>query len=153
MEYWIYNGEVYEPEIEVTDKAFPYQGFVYLIENLANGRSYIGKKNFTFRKTRQVNKKKKRFKAESDWREYYGSSEELSKDVEHFGRHVFRRTILHLCRTKGEMAYLETREQFVRDVLLREDYYNTWISARVRNSHVNHLRETYSSRSQDLFSN
>ena len=139
MGSWIYQDQEYEPECDVTDKAFPYQGFVYLIENLANGRSYIGKKNFTFRKTRQVNKKKRRFKAESDWREYHGSSDELHKDIEHYGHHVFRRTILHLCRTKGEMTYLETREQFVRDVLLREDYYNSWISCKVRASHVRQL--------------
>lgn len=145
MNHWLYNGEPYEPEVDVVSKDFSYHGFVYIIENLANGRSYIGKKGFTFGKTRQVNKKKKRFRAESDWRDYYGSSEALLKDVEHYGKERFRRTILHLCRSKGECSYLEAREQFVRDVLIREDYYNTWISCRIRNSHLKFLCENYSS--------
>ena len=144
MGQWIYKDEVYEPDADVVSKDFPYQGFVYIIENLANGRSYMGKKGFTFGKTRQVNKKKKRFRAESDWRDYYGSSEALLKDVEYFGKERFRRTILHLCRSKGEASYLEAYEQFSRNVLLREDYYNTWISCRVRNSHLKLLREDYS---------
>jgi len=150
---WIYRGESYEPDTDVTSKDFPYQGFVYIIENLANGRSYIGKKGFTFGKTRQVNKKRKRYRAESDWRDYYGSSEELLRDVEYYGKERFRRTILHLCRSKGETSYLESYEQFSRNVLLRDDYYNTWISCRVRSSHLNYLRETYSSEEQELFQN
>lgn len=144
MGHWVYNGSAYEPEVEVTDKSFPYQGFVYIIENLANGRSYIGKKNFTFLKARQVNKKRKRYKVESDWREYLGSSEDLHRDAEQYGTHVFRRTILHLCRSKGEMTYLEAQEQFDRRVILRDDYYNGWISCRVRSSHLKDLREEYS---------
>lgn len=143
MGQWLYKGTEYEPDTDVLSKDFPYHGFVYLIENLANGKAYIGKKGFTFGKTRQVNKKKKRYRAESDWRDYYGSSEALLKDVEHYGTQCFRRTILHLCRSKGECSYYETKEQFERDVLLREDYYNTWISARIRASHLNNLRESY----------
>jgi len=141
--HWLYQGEPYEPPEDFTPKDL--YGFVYLIENLANGRSYVGKKLFWASKTRQVNKKKRRYKAESDWRDYYGSSEELLRDVEHYGKQAFRRTILHLCRSKGEASYLEAKEQFDRDVLMRDDYYNTWISCRVRTSHLKHLRETYSS--------
>lgn len=136
---------MYEPHDDVTSKEFGYQSFVYLIENLANGKSYIGKKGFTFAKTRQVNKKRKRFKVESDWREYYGSSEELHRDVEKYGYGVFRRTILYLCRSKGEATYLEAKEQFARDVLLRDDYYNNWISCRVRGPHIKLLKEDFTS--------
>ena len=143
MGQWLYNSEIYDPGMDVADKAFPYQGFVYIIENLANGRSYIGKKGFTFGKTRQVKKKKKRYRAESDWRDYYGSSEELLKDVEYYGKGCFRRSILHLCRSKGEASYLEAREQFTRDVLLDPSYYNTWISCRVRSTHLKLLYEEY----------
>ena len=141
MEPWIYKGEYYEPSENVTSKSFPYHGFVYLIENLENGMSYIGKKSFTFSKTRQVNKKRKKYKACSDWRTYYGSSEALAKDYEAYGPEAFRRTILHLCQSKGECSYYELYEQMTREVLLREDYYNTWVSARIRSSHLNHLRD------------
>jgi len=145
MEYtpWIYQNQYYEPCEDVTSKSFPYQGFVYLIENLENGMCYIGKKGFTFSKTYQKNKKKRRCKVESDWRAYFGSSELLHKDLELYGHEAFRRTILHLCRSKGEASYLEAKEQFIRDVLLRDDYYNTWTSVRVRDSHLKYLRESY----------
>ena len=143
MGQWLYKGTEYEPDTDVVSKDFPYQGFVYIIENLANGRSYIGKKGFTFSKTRQVKKKKKRYRAESDWRDYYGSSEELLRDVEHYGKERFRRSILHLCRSKGEASYLEAREQLTRDVLLDPSYYNTWISCRVRSTHLKLLYEEY----------
>ena len=143
MSHWLYNGEPYKPPENFTEKDL--YGFVYLIENLANGKSYIGKKLFFHSRTRQVKKKKKRYKVESDWRDYYGSSESLLKDVEYYGKGTFRRTILHLCKSKGEASYLEMKEQVARDVLLRDDYYNTWISARVRSNHLNNLRESYQS--------
>ena len=114
-------------------------GFVYLIENTTNSRKYVGKKLLTKSKTFQVKKKKKRKRVESDWRDYHGSSEELLKDVEVLGPSSFKRTILHLCRTKGEMTYLEAKEQFDRDVLLSHDYYNSWISCRIRRPHVKGL--------------
>lgn len=153
MQPWKYDGQIYEPECDVTSKEFIYHGFVYLIENLANGKSYIGKKGFTFSKTRQVNKKKKRYRAESDWRDYCGSSEALLKDVEHYGAQCFRRTILHLCRSKGECSYLELYEQIVRNVLLDELYYNGIIQCRISSIHLKALKEDFinSSQEQDLF--
>lgn len=136
---WYYNGSVYEPMEDVTSKSFPYHGFVYIIHNTENGKSYIGKKSFTMSKTRQVNKKKKRYRVESDWRTYYGSSEELKQDVEYYGSDKFVRTILHLCRSKGECSYYEAYEQFSRNVLLSDEYYNSWISVRVRSSHLRQM--------------
>lgn len=114
-------------------------GFVYLIENLVDGRKYVGKKLFWSKKTRQVKGKKKRYLAESDWQSYYGSSDELKNDIVQYGHQQFRRTILHLCRSKGECSYLELKEQIERNALLRDDYYNTWLSARIRRSHIKQL--------------
>ena len=111
-------------------------GFVYEITNLTNNRKYIGKKLFYSAKTKQVKGKKKRFKVFSDWQTYYGSSEALKKDVSSLGKDNFARKILHLCKSKGECTYLETKEQFVRGVLESDDYYNTWIMCRVRDSHI-----------------
>jgi len=121
---WIYNGEVF------TDPT-GYYGFVYLIENLTNGRKYIGKKLFLFSKTKQVKGKKKKIKVESDWRDYWSSSDELKADVEKLGAENFRRTILHLCKNKGTCNYLEAKEQFIREVLETTEYYNGWISCKV----------------------
>lgn len=114
-------------------------GFVYQITNLTNGKKYIGKKFFYSAKTKQVKGKKKRYKISSDWQTYYGSSDNLIKDVIELGQDNFKREILHLCRSKGECGYLEAKEQFINGALESDDYYNTWIMVRVRKSHIQGL--------------
>ena len=115
-------------------------GFVYCITNTTTGKKYIGKKFFYSSKTKQVKGKKKRLKVSSDWQTYYGSNEELKKDVIIYGREAFVREILHLCKSKGECGYLEAKEQFVNGVLESDNYYNTWIMVRVRKSHIKGLQ-------------
>lgn len=111
-------------------------GFVYCILNKLDGRSYIGKKNFYFAKTKQVKGKKKRVKVESDWKDYWSSSDELKADVQRLGAENFTREILHLCKTKGELNYLEAHEQFARGVLFSDKYYNSYIMCRIHRSHI-----------------
>ena len=72
----------------------------------------------------------------SDWPTYYGSSEELQKDVVLYGKDKFKREILHLCKSKGECSYVEAKEQFAHKVMESEEYYNSWIMVRVRKSHI-----------------
>ena len=114
-------------------------GFVYIITNTSNNKKYIGKKFFYSTKTKQVNKKRKRIKVSSDWKTYYGSNAELQNDVKLLGEEVFTREIIHLCKSKGVCGYLEAKEQFIRNVLETDDYYNTWIMVRVRQSHIGGL--------------
>lgn len=128
---WTYNGKDFTDDL-IGDN----HGFVYLITNQTNGKKYIGKKFFYFAKTKQVKGKKKRIKVSSDWQTYYGSNDKLVKDVLQYGPENFIREILHLCKTKGECGYLEAKEQFIRGVLESEDYYNTWIMVRVRDTHI-----------------
>ncbi len=120
-------------------------GFVYLITNTVSGRKYIGKKLAKFSKTTQKTvklkngtkkKKKIRSKVDSDWRDYYGSSPELSKDVVALGTDKFTREILFICKSKAECSYIEAREQFTRKVLETTDYYNGHIQVRVHGSHI-----------------
>ncbi len=136
---WLFNNQPVEtlPEDCV--------GFVYMITNITNDRKYIGKKLAKFSKTTQKtvklkngNKKKKkiRTKVDSDWRDYYGSSPELTKDVELFGKDNFTREILYYCKSKSECSYIEAREQFSRRVLESQDWYNGHIQVRVHGSHI-----------------
>lgn len=136
---WTYQNQLVEtlPEDCV--------GFVYLITNITTQRKYIGKKLAKFSKTTQKTvklkngtkkKKKIRSKVDSDWREYYGSSPELTKDVESQGIDNFTREILYYCKSKSECSYVEAREQFSRRVLESKDYYNGHIQVRVHGSHI-----------------
>jgi hypothetical protein len=131
---WFYNDQVLN---EVPDG---YIGFVYLITNITNGRKYIGRKLFHASKTKQVKGKKKKFKVESDWKEYYSSSEELKKEVSELGPENFLREIIHLVKTKGALGYLESKEIFVRGCLESDDWYNGWVSCRVRKPHLKELK-------------
>ncbi len=128
---WLYDGVVFEQPLD------EYYGFVYQITNLTNNKVYIGKKLFWFKKTKMLKGKKKRYLAESDWKEYYGSSVALSEDVKTFGKDNFKREILKLCKSKGECSYYEAKFQFEKNVLLNPDlFYNDWIICRVHRKHI-----------------
>lgn len=126
---WLYEGkEIDDADIE------GYVGFVYLIENETNGRKYIGRKLFTKAKTIQRNKKKKRLRVPSDWKDYVGSNDELKEDIAK--GHKVKKTILHLCKSKGWCTYLETKEILIRDCLVTDQYYNSWVSCKIRHNHL-----------------
>jgi len=125
-------------------------GFVYLITNNLSNRKYIGKKlakfsKITYKTVKQKNgvkkKKKIRSKIDSDWRDYYGSSPELTADIVKYGAENFSREILFYCTSKAECSYIEAREQFSRKVLESNDYYNGHIQVRVHGSHIKKLQE------------
>jgi hypothetical protein len=134
---WFHNGqEVVEIDLK------KYAAFVYLITNLKTDRLYIGLKQTSFAKTKQVKGKKKRIRVESDWRDYWSSSEELKKDVETLGQENFKREIIHFCEMKSHANYLEAREQMDRRVLENPDkYYNGIINCRVSRNHIKKLLE------------
>jgi|TARA_R110000851_G_scaffold331107_1_gene504819 hypothetical protein len=114
-------------------------GFVYLITNLTNNRKYIGKKLARFKTSKpplKGRKNRRRGTKESDWREYYGSNDELNKDIEQLGTENFQREILYYCNSKAECSYIEAREQFRHKVLETPQYYNGHIQVRVHGSHI-----------------
>ena len=131
---WLYEGQPFESNM-IGD----YVGFVYLITNLENDKKYIGKKWFWSTKKLPPLKGKKRKRTvvkESDWKQYYGSSEEVKLLLEQHGKDNFKREILRLCKTKGECTYYEAKLQFDFDVLLRDDYYNEFIGCKIHSKHL-----------------
>lgn len=133
---WYYKNEIFKPSEEELSL---WTGFVYQITERDTGKKYIGKKFFwSVRKLPPLKgqKRKRTVKKQSDWRDYYGSSEELKLLVEKKGGETYHREILRLCITKGECSYYEAKEQFERDVLLREDYYNEFIGCKIHSKHI-----------------
>ena len=134
---WYYKDE------QVTELPEDCVGFVYQITNLTSGRKYIGKKLAKFAKTKYrvvklkngtKKRKKIREKVDSDWQDYYGSSEALQADIQKLGTENFRRDILYYCYSKAECSYLEARTQFRHRVLESDEYYNGHIRVRVHQS-------------------
>jgi hypothetical protein len=119
---WIYLERPF-----TSDDVRDFYGFVYLITNLSNQRLYIGRK---------PPGKKRRVKKESDWKLYYGSSDELKEDVKLLGTHMFRREILSLHKSKGKTNFAETEALFKNNVLTESlpdgtpRYYNSNIMNR-----------------------
>lgn len=130
MMTWTYNNE---PLTEIPDG---YEAFVYVITNTITGRKYVGKKLFKFTRTSKKKGKRVKKQVDSDWIDYFGSNKELLSHVDLFGKEKFKREILYLCKSKGEASYMEAKEQFNRDALISEEYYNEWIMVRVRKSHL-----------------
>jgi len=130
-----------EPVEEIPDE---FIAFVYLITNKLDGKKYIGKKMVVFTRRKKVKGKKKKIKTvkESDWRTYWGSNGELIADVIKYGEENFSRVILNFCRSKGEASYYEAKEQFDKNVLLSDEYYNSWISVKIRRSHLNVVKSS-----------
>ena len=128
---WTYRGKHIN---EIPDE---YEGFVYLITNKTTEQKYIGKKLAKFKTTKpplKGRKNKRRGYKESDWKDYWGSSDRLQADVDKLGPKNFTREILYLCKSRAEMSYIEAREQFDRRVLETDEYYNGIINCRVGGS-------------------
>lgn len=94
-------------------------GFVYLIQDVSTGQSYIGKKNFyqSRMKKKSGSKRKTRVTTESNWRSYISSCRPLQDEMKSRGKDTFRFEILTLCKTKRELTYCEQEEQMRRNVL------------------------------------
>ena len=126
---WTYKGSTFTSAD--IDGQF---GFVYRITNLQTGQQYIGRKYFV--QKRKPRGGKRRVTSESDWKKYYGSSDELKADRKLLGNESFKREILSLHTTGGRTNYAETKQLFLNNVLQETlddgtpKYYNSNILGR-----------------------
>ena len=126
---WHYKGTTF-----TSDDIGDFFGYVYRITNIQSGRQYIGRKYFY--QKRKPKGGKRRITSESDWKRYYGSSDELKQDVREYGKDKFRREIISLHETLGKVNYEETKQLFLHNVLMEalDDgtpmYYNSNILGR-----------------------
>ena len=126
---WIYKGGIFNSD-DIGDN----YGFVYRITNTTSSKSYIGRKYFV--QKRKPKGGKRRVTSESNWKQYYGSSDELKQDIRRDGKNTFKREILSLHRTLGRVNYEETKQLFLHNVLAEKlddgspAYYNSNILGR-----------------------
>lgn len=113
---WYYLNAVVD---EIDIKLYP--AFVYKITNLTNNKIYIGRKVTEFSRNK--------VKRPSDWRNYYGSNDNLKADIKLLGKDKFKREILRFCTLRTESKYYENKFIFEVDALIQPDkYYNEWVA-------------------------
>ncbi len=82
-------------------------GFVYMTENLINGKKYIGQRKYT-----------------DGWEEYLGSGKLLKLAIDKYGRENFQKVILQDAYSKDELNELERYYIKLYDACKRKDFYN-----------------------------
>jgi hypothetical protein len=107
-------------------------GFIYKITNLETGKMYIGKKVLFFSRKTKISKREKsetgtrkkikKVIKESNWKDYYGSSQELSDDIMKLGTGSFKREILEVCCNLKYLSYAELKHQIKCEVLENNSY-------------------------------
>jgi len=127
---WQYQNQPIENLEQIPENVL---GFIYRITNLIDNRIYIGRKALSSNRKATLTKKekllpenkRKRFKRvikETDWKEYWGSSDELKSDIERLGKVNFKREILLFCTTKSDVSFFELHYQIKEDVLFTNSY-------------------------------
>ena len=129
---WLFNGEEITGLEQVPDNSI---GFVYKITDLVTGKIYIGKKIFFSNRKKKLTKKEiaelpvskgrkptsKRVIAETDWKDYFGSSKTLLAELKTRSKLEFRREIIIFCYNKKQLTYWELHHQCVNEVIIYPD--------------------------------
>ena len=116
---WLYEGKPFTSD-DIQDN----YGFVYCLTDSVTTKKYIGRKYFwSIRTVKKIKNRRKKNRSESDWKDYYGSSKTVLEIVEKFGKERFKREIVSLHKTKGDVNYNEVKLQFKLDVLEAVDQF------------------------------
>jgi hypothetical protein len=128
---WLYEGRPFNDSM-IPEGAI---GFVYEMEVIIDGKSvrYVGKKNFYSVTKKKFGKKElenitdKRTKKYStvtkpSYDNYYSSNITL-KEAHKAGVKI-KRFMVKICFSKMELTYYETKYQFTREVLEKEEFLN-----------------------------
>lgn len=132
MSDWIYNGKV------LTDDMIPSKamGFIYIICQKSTGHRYIGRKLLTKAATKKINGKKKKLRAESDWRNYWSSSPKIKYWINQNGTDDFSREIIVFVSSKGMLAYAEEYALYTVGALESDQWINDNIRSKIYRSWV-----------------
>ena len=145
---WSHEGKQF-----TSDDIGDFYGFVYRITNLVTGHDYVGRKYFkTIQKLKPLKgfKRKRKSVKETNWKEYWGSSNRLTADMEELGLDNFKREIICLCETRGDTNYMEAKIQFDEEVLLNPKNYNGIIAIKLGYGSVKNLSEKYVQKQQTM---
>lgn len=121
-------------------------GFIYMVTCKTTGKAYIGRKNIWSVTNKPLTKKEleeqaaqkkpgkkrttKQVIKEHKWQDYYGSEDDLKKDVKELGKEVFTREILEYTFSAKETTYKELKHQMIHGVLESDGWYNSNILGR-----------------------
>jgi hypothetical protein len=134
---WLHKGEVFD-DSKIPEGAI---GFIYEMEAIIDGKSvrYIGKKNFYSTTKKKLGVKALANMADKRARKYtiqvktnyqnYFSSNKVLQDAHKNGVPI-KRFMVRICFSKTELTYYETKYQFTREVLEKEEYLNANILGR-----------------------
>jgi len=118
---------------------------IYCTTNIKTGKKYIGKCQLWSKVTKPPLKgktRKRKSTKPSDYLNYYGSSEQLKKDLHEYGKENFKREVLDIASCKWEACYLELLHQLKNNVLNSDEFLNGIINLRIGKC-PEHLKEKY----------
>ena len=122
---WIFEGKEIKTVSDMPNEDV--YGFIYEVAHTPTNKKYIGKKVIKYHRKLpplKGTKKKRLVEKESNWISYYGSNDVIKNLLKEKKHSEFKREILIFAYSKIELTYLETKYQFIREVLEKDNYLN-----------------------------
>ena len=133
---WLYKNKQINNINDLEPNIF---GFIYITTHIPSGKKYLGKKSLYHTINKKLGKKElallpttrgrtkttKTIIKESDWKTYYGSEEFIKSKIKEGKIEEFTREIVIFAQNKKHLTYLETKYQFIYEVLENEEWLNS----------------------------